>query len=356
MSTNQFQSEEDLVEWLAERATRIGDDAALLSPIGSHAITADSQREGVHFQPGTPSAVIARRLLAVNLSDLAAVGARPHQALCTLAAPKAFPRRNFFEALLDDCDRYGVELIGGDLSVAPTIECTLTAIGVRLPRGQFLTRSAAQPGQALWLAGALGESRLGFLLLGLGAKISRSTTSLEVELPEALPLHLHRFARKCLHRHLEPTPKLSTAHFLATRLSPVAAIDISDGLAKDLLRLAKASAVGVSLRLDRLLAATDQQGYLALCRFLHQPSPSPLLVGGEDYALVFSANPRLTAKIEALQRSSLETRLTKIGEITRESDGVTLHDGNQQFGLNDYLEQHLGTRSGWDHLEQGESF
>ena len=159
------ETEDRLLAWLREEepelAARIGDDCAFLPPSGPRAVTMDSQIEGVHFLPELPPETLARRLLAVNLSDLAAVGAGPGPAFLALSAPPTFDRRRFFRAFLQGCRSWGVQLSGGDLARAQQVTLTLTLMGDLEAGGQWLRRDGGRPGQSLWVGGALGESALG---------------------------------------------------------------------------------------------------------------------------------------------------------------------------------------------------
>ena len=335
MARPTFQSEDDLTSWLSAKAPAIGDDAAFIPPLGATAVTVDSQREGVHFLPRTPAAVIARRLLAVNLSDLAACGARPHHALCTLAAPSTFDRKAFFNALLEACSHHNIELVGGDLSTAQQIECTLTAVGTRLPRGRFLTRTSAQPRHHLWLAGTLGEAALGLKVLKAGARLQGQ----QVALPSSIPAQLRAAARHCVERHLEPSPELSISQWLARRRALIAAIDISDGLARDLHRLARKSAIGLRLNQLEIESAAQLSNFRALCEHLSCDPLSLQLSGGEDYALAFTAPERLASQLHRLNH----LHLRRIGTVTTEAGQVTLigTEGEQSI-----------TPRGWDHLNK----
>ena len=132
-------AEEALVAWLRQRTggagSRIGDDAALVKLSGDFAITIDSQEAGVHFPLHLPPEVIARRALAVNLSDLAACGAEPRLAFLALATPAGFPHRRFLGAFTQACRDAGVELAGGDLSRSDRVRATVCLIGKRQRRG-----------------------------------------------------------------------------------------------------------------------------------------------------------------------------------------------------------------------------
>ena len=165
--------EDHLIDWLQRRirrqsgATSIGDDAAILPP-DAYAVTVDHQIAGVHFPLDAAPAVVARRLLAVNLSDLAAMGAVHAHAFLALAAPEGFDHRKFFAALLGACARFGVELAGGDLARSPErLSASLTLLGTKAGE-RWVERGGARPGHALWVGGTLGESAAGRLVIERG--------------------------------------------------------------------------------------------------------------------------------------------------------------------------------------------
>lgn len=345
-----MRGEDRLTAWLRRRlgpGTLIGDDAAALpasSLIGELgrgivAATVDQQIEGVHFPAGLDPAVVARRLLAVNLSDLAAVGAEPVHALVALAAAPGFDHRRFLAALADSCTRHATTLAGGDLATLPAPASTsgprlvagLTLLG-RLPAGgAWLARGAARPGDALWVGGTLGESAAGRHLVARGARLEGR----RVELPAALELcgATAAAARRAVRRHLAPEPQLALGHALGRLAAarpdrPPAAIDVSDGLARDLGRLCRESGAGARVDLRRLpLAPSLDQ--LALRLGLDPPSLA--LGGGEDYVLLFTLPEGDEPPVPGA---------TRVGRVTATRGLQATGDG--------------GTRplaeSGWDHL------
>ena len=288
--------EDRLIAWLRRRTARgpggdlLGDDAALLPAGGPWAATVDSQIAGVHYPAGLDPARVARRLLAVNLSDLAAVGAEPAYALLALAAPVGFDHRRFFRALLAACARFGVTLAGGDLArtAAPTV-ATLTLVGTQPAGGAWLTRSAARPGHALWVAGTLGESAAGRWLLAPHGGVR--FVAGRVELPPSLAAGaLRGAALRAVRRHLLPAPRLDLGRAL-TRLAVArpgavgGVIDLSDGLATDLRRLGEASGTGAEVEIARLPRAP---GFARLAAAIDHDPVALALGGGEDYTLLFS--------------------------------------------------------------------
>jgi len=298
--------EDALIGWLRETLGSpsrelIGDDAAMLRLGGEWALTVDSQIEGTHFLPGLDPALVARRLLSVNVSDLAAVGAIPTYGLLALSAPPSFDHRRFFRALATEAKRYAIALAGGDLARAPLAVASLTLLGRR--RGsRWLRRDTAKPGDALWVGGTLGESALGRLLLERGA----SWRNRRIDLPPTLTLDptTTRAARHAVQRHLHPNPQLDLSAQLI-RAQRCACIDISDGLARDLTRLTTASGVGATIAADSLPLPPDA------ARLTAALGSRPLdlaLSGGEDYVLLFTLPTRAKAPTGAVCIGQIEKR------------------------------------------------
>ena len=322
-------AEDQLLDWLRQQSRGqggdlIGDDAALL-PNGL-AITVDHQIEGVHFPPGLDPAWVAPRLLAVSLSDLAAVGAVPSYAFLALAAPPESDRRRLLAALLRACRQHDVVLAGGDLATAPALHLSLTLVGSRTPRGRWLRRDRARPGDRLWIGGEVGGSAAGRFLLAAGATVTRHT----LRLPPGwrAPRDLGDAARRAIRRHLSPQPQLELGQWLARRRR-AAALDISDGLALDLARLCRASSVGAVIHLETV----PRPAHLtALGKRLGQSMDELMLHGGEDYVLLFALPARLAPPAGF--------RCRAIGEILPGAELLQERDG------------HLSPlpRHGWDHL------
>ncbi|MCB1034024.1 MAG: hypothetical protein KDD47_09350, partial [Acidobacteria bacterium] len=267
-----------------------------------------------------------------NLSDLAAVGAGPGPAFLALSAPPTFDRRRFFRAFLQGCRSWGVQLSGGDLARAQQVTLTLTLMGDLEAGGQWLRRDGGRPGQSLWVGGALGESALGRLLLARGVRPASGGLDLPPSL--ALPADLHRCALEAIQRHLEPQPQLELGRWLARLPVAGAAIDLSDGLGKDLHRLCTASQVGARIE-RRALAATSDMARIAT--LLGADMEDLALGGGEDYVLLFS----LPAGVSPPPRWGCR----KLGTLTE--DRRVLVGGEPDW-------EQLPA-AGWDHLEHKKS-
>ncbi len=327
-------AEDRLLSWLRRRsesgtAPFLGDDGAILAPSDEIAVTVDQQIEGVHFLPGIDCAVFARRLLRVNLSDLAAMGASPRYAFLALATPAGFDHRRFFRALLAESRRFGVRLAGGDLAHASTVHASLTLIGERA--GGWLRRANARQGDTLWLGGGIGESAAGCALVARGATFDGRRARLPRGL--RLPGRLAAAARRAVRRHLLPEPQLVLSAWLATRRR-AAAIDISDGLSRDLHRLCRESDVGAEIDVERLPLA-PRAAELALA--LGGEALDWALGGGEDYVLLFALPPG--------DAPPSELGCTPIGRIVA-GRAVRMKKGGASRPLRDI---------GFDHLTNGAS-
>lgn len=260
----------------------VGDDAALIAPgEGMELVaTTDLLNEGVHFARGAEPRALGHKALAVNLSDLAAMGATPRWVLLALALPRAEERwvEAFAGGLFALAARHGVELVGGDTTRGPLAVC-ITALG-EVPKGSALLRSGAQAGDDIWVSGELGGAALGLARPDLAAAARR----------------LH-----------QPEPRVE----LGVRLRGLAsaAIDVSDGLAGDLGHILERSRVGARLEYARLpkAAALAELRDAALERRC-------VLAGGDDYELAFCAPRAARATLETLGRE-LGVALTRIGEI-----------------------------------------
>lgn len=333
--------ERDLLRWLRrhEPGTThlIGDDAALLPPRAASAVTTDAQIEGVHFPAGLDPAILARRLLAVNLSDLAAVAAQPRYAFLALAAPGGFDHRRLLTALTRACRLQGVQLAGGDLARSSHVHAVLTMLGERPPRGRWLRRDQARTGDRLWVGGSLGESALGCRLLARGGG--------RCELPANVPASLQAAAQRALHRHLLPVPQLQLGRWLGRRRR-AAGLDVSDGLGLDLWRLCEASGVAARLDLDTV---PRPDGFEALCDHLDLDAEAVLLGGGEDYVLLFTLPP-------GVRQPPLRNcrQIGEIVDVTGDQPRITVRTiaGDKVTGDQVVNDRALEDASipGWDHL------
>ena len=324
-------AEDRLIAWLRRRlrarggADLLGDDAAAL-PASAPVVTVDQQIAGTHLPSDLPPAVMARRLLAVCLSDLAAMGAEPRHGFLALTLPTGFRPRPFFDALLAACDAAGVVLAGGDLARGSALAASLTLAGRRWPGGRLLRRSAARIGDAIWVGGTLGQSAAGRLLVARGARPAGGGVRLPPSF--ARPKALRRVAAAAVRRHLAPRPQIDLGRWLAGRRR-AAAIDVSDGTALDLHRLCRASSVGARLEAGRLPLPA---GLDRLADRLGTTTGRLALEGGEDYVLLFT--------LPASLRPPAELGCQRIGSIVGGSR-LTLERDGRSTRL---------AAGGWDHL------
>jgi thiamine-monophosphate kinase len=271
-------------------ALGVGDDCALLSPAPGHqlAISTDMLVEGRHFFAGADPALLGHKSLAVNLSDLAAMGARPLAFNLALALPSADEAwlEPFAQGLLALADSHGCDLIGGDTTKGPLNIC-ITVFG-EVPGEQALRRSAAKPGDEVWVSGTLGDARLA--LAALLGELTLDDASLAAAAPR-----LHA-----------PAPRVALG--LALRSVAHAAIDLSDGLAGDLGHILEQSGVGATIDVDALPA-----GPVLSCQ-RPELQRAYCLAGGDDYELCFTAAPAMRDAVLAAAQAS-GTPVRRIGAI-----------------------------------------
>jgi len=333
------QGEEAFVAWLRRKLPKpslVGDDTAELvlpGKPGRLVATVDQQIEGTHFLPGLDPRLVGRRLLRVNLSDLAASGARPRWALLALGLPAEQDPRRIVEGVLQDARRFGIALAGGDIAHADELTASLTLIGEKRRGDASLGRDRARPGHAIWAGGTIGESALGCELLVRGAGLHGRKVDLSSLEESKLPARLLPAARRAVLRNLLPEPQLELGRWLA-RLGKRAgaAIDLSDGLGKDLGRVCTASDVGAEIDLRLLRRATPPR-FDELAAAVELDSLAVALAGGEDYVLLFT----LPEPISPPARFGAK----RIGRITRERALSLLDRAGDRHDL---------PQIGWDHL------
>jgi thiamine-monophosphate kinase len=268
----------------------IGDDCAIFRPRGATEdllFTTDLLLEDVHFQRKTHSAEdIGHKALARGLSDIAAMGGDPRFCLLSLALPRWVDQKwidRFYAGFLQLAGKTCTPLVGGDLAQTDRLACDVTVCG-SAPKGQALLRSGARAGDAVYVSGLLGGSKL-----GLDCKKGRAWK-----------------------RHLRPEPRLELGRFLREKLRATAAMDLSDGLSLDLHRLCAASGVSAEILAPLLFPGATFPG-ATLDQCLH---------GGEDYELLFTV--RSTTAVPSHFKA---LPLTRIGTVTRGTAGRVLLDG-----------------------------
>ena len=280
----------------------IGDDCALMTPEPGMqvAISCDMLVSGTHFFADADPKMLGHKSLAVNLSDLAAMGAKPIACTMALSLPKPDEPwlKAFAEGFFALADAHGCELIGGDTTRGPLNIC-VTVFG-EVPMGQALRRDAAQVGDDVWVSGTLGDARL-----GLAGYLKEMSLDDKTHLNAASRLHL-------------PTPRVALG--IALRGIAHAAIDISDGLIGDLGHILKRSGKGATLEVDALPAGPMlmQQPTEVRRRFA--------LAGGDDYELCFTAPASQRAAVEAAGKSA-GVPVKRVGQI-ESGTGVRLVDAH----------------------------
>lgn len=300
--------EDRLIEWLRESLRKrgnflIGDDAALTSGTGRWVTTVDQQILNTHFIGSMSPQLVAQRLLAVSLSDLAAMGARGRYGFLALSCPPEYEVRRFFRGLLQSCDEYDISLAGGDISRSSTVAAALTLVGELPSKRKALLRSRARAGDSVWIGGTVGESALGRFLVRCGARLQGRSVKLPAKLE--LPPRLAASARLAVRRHLKPRAQLELGRWLVMQ-KRAAAIDVSDGLSLDLARLCRESKLGAEIDAAKLPLARHSK---ALADLLGESDLDLALSGGEDYVLLFALPSKVSPPVHF--------QCVRIGEFTR---------------------------------------
>jgi thiamine-monophosphate kinase len=281
-------------------ALGIGDDAALIDvPTGSQlAAAVDTIVEGRHFYAGTDPRSIGHRALAVNLSDMAAMGAVPAWATLALSMPSADPTwlQGFASGLLDLADAHQVALVGGDTTCGP-LTVSVQILG-HVPRGCALLRSGAQAGDLIVVTGSLGDA-------GAGLEYAKTPPARAAQ---------HGHVQTLIARFEYPTPRVAMG--IAARGIASGAMDLSDGLVGDLPKLAKASGLGATVAVEKLPLS---QALRAVAD--SQQAREWALSAGDDYELLFTVAPPRYVALQA-QAQRLNLTLSIIGEM-HAGEGVT---------------------------------
>lgn len=297
-----------------------GDDAAVLEQVRNErlVVTTDSVVEGVHFSRSFSSpADIGHRALAVNLSDLAAMGATPRWATLSLMLPAATLLTDV-EALVDGVTalavRHNVTVIGGNITRTDgALVVDVTAGGGVAPR-KWMTRSGARAGHELWLSGAIGGAAAGLEMLMAGHQANG-------------PSDDHAAA---VQRHRRPTPRVRLGVAMARARVARAAMDLSDGLADALRQVATASGVGV--RIDASALPIDP----GAGEWWTARGADPIVAavrGGDDYELLFAVPARSGRALRAVARQVADPPLTKIGVFTKDPDERVIVRGESEQAL-----------------------
>ena len=299
----------------------ISDDAAAwYGDSAMQLATVDALRQGIHFTlETTPWADLGWKALAVNLSDIAAMGGLPRYALISLALPDQTEVENvvtLYKGIIKLARQFGVTIIGGDVDRSPLIDISITAIGSTSSRNQpLLTRSAAKDGDKIAVTGYLGGAAGGLEMLTKHLQFDTEATN---SLRQAF---------------LHPYPRVAEGQILVKK-GVRAAIDISDGLVADLNHICQSSRVGAKIKVDRVpIMPAVKANFGARAQEL-------ALSGGEDYELLFTADSEILEQV----KSSAPCPITEIGEIIAdEKNKISLVDSHGR-------PVHL-TKTGWEHFK-----
>jgi thiamine-monophosphate kinase len=287
----------------------IGDDAAWVkNSTGSCLITADLLLEGIHFRlQWTSLYALGYKSLAVNLSDIAAMGGIPAYLVVSLGIPSAFSVHDvdeLYRGIRALAAKTGVSLVGGDTNAADSLLICICVIGHALYRP--ITRSGAKVGDDIYVTGTLGDSALALKLL-----LSKQATPGD----RAVAYLLSRL-------HL-PTPRLKAGALLSKERLSKAMIDVSDGLVQDLGHLCRASGVGALIQEDNVPLSSAYRSLAA------KEGTRYALSGGEDYELLFCVRRKDRARLEKLKRR-LDVPITHIGHCVEARHGVQVLGANQR--------------------------
>ncbi|MEJ5358092.1 MAG: thiamine-phosphate kinase [Desulfobacterales bacterium] len=313
-----------------ERIVRgIGDDAAAFRPgAGKLAlVTTDLLVEGIHFLPGEKRFYeLGWKALAVNLSDIAAMGGEARETFVAIAVPQTTPLAaldELYRGIGDLASRFQVNLLGGDTTGAPRDLVICITIYGEAAEGELLTRAGARPGDLLVVTGNLGESRAGLEILLGGAPAEGED------------------AAALLSAHRRPVPHLAEGRFFAAAGGAVhAAIDVSDGLGADLAHILEESGVGARVYAERLPVSEPLRRF---CRLRGIAPAEYAFAGGEDYVLLAAVDPRAASALGNRFRERFGRGLAEIGEITAP-------------GVREWIDETGSPRElaapGWDHFRR----
>jgi len=330
-------SELDLIRRIRDKAALadssiikgIGDDCAVLAAGGAETltlVTTDTLVEGVHFDLSWhPPELLGRKAVAVNVSDIAAMGGSPRFALLSLAAPTTCETETldlFMQGFMTALAAYRVTLIGGDTVRSDQgLVLSVTVLG-EVDKRQVAYRSGARPGDRIWVSGFLGQA-------ATGLEICRQRHTV-----------LHKASPELTAAHLDPIPEMALGPALAKSGLVTAMIDMSDGLASDLAHVCEESGVGAIVYAKRLpISESTRQA----ARTLGLDPLQLAIAGGEDYRLLFTAPPAASEKILELAGHAAFGQLFKIGEIVDEQ-GVVLSTDDQNNRIDFQGYDHFGGR------------
>jgi thiamine-monophosphate kinase len=323
----------------------IGDDCAVVEKDQQHVrlLTMDTLIESVHFDCSWhPPYLLGRKAISVNVSDIAAMGGRPVFALLSLGLPADFAPEwatELSRGINDACCHYGCLLIGGDTVCSPEkVTLTLTLIG-EMEKDRVLYRHGACPGDTIWVSGSLGYAAAGLDCFRSG-KIVGENIGMNAGDPTGYPTEYPSALAPCIKAHLDPEARVDLARALAQTGCVHAMMDLSDGLATDLSHLCQQSRVGAKIEAEKLPGRT---GLAHAASLLKKKSIDWMIAGGEDYELLFTADPKDSNAI-LTAAAGQGIRVSPVGTVIA-GQGVTL----RRKATEGYEEQHISFQ-GFDHF------
>ena len=311
----------------------VGDDAAIIATGGDEdiVVSTDMLVEGIHFDFAyTPLKHLGYKAVAVNVSDVCAMNARPQQITVSMALSNRFSveaLEELYSGIRAACDTYGVDLVGGDTTSSNKgLILSVTAIG-RAPKHRITRRSGAKPGDLICITGHLGSAYLGLQLLEREKRVYLANPEMQPEM---------KTENKELYQAiLRPEARTDMIDLFAkNNIVPTAMIDISDGLASELFHICSASGVGAIIEEGNV--PISQEAQLQALEFNLDPITTAMS-GGEDYQLLFTIDPKDVEKVRFLPDLYIS------GEIVPKADGVKLHTTGGNI--------HAITAQGWNHFE-----
>ena len=308
----------------------IGDDAAVFKSFAGTdvVISTDLLVEDIDFRRDTTRPeLLGHKALAVSLSDIAAMGSRPRWAMLSIGLPDEVWRSEFAESLYAGffqlAARYGLTLIGGDVSRTPEKIVIDSIVIGECPSGREVFRSGAKPGDQIFVTGFLGDAAAGLRLLERGVRLSSGVAESGINTDEAQERPIDHL----LLRQLQPEPRVGWGLLLGEQRLATAMIDISDGLSSDLNHLCVESKAGALI--DAALIPIDQ----LVTELTGRRALDPLMLalhGGEDFELLFTVGPedvaRLPKRVDGIS-------VTRIGEIKQAATGVQIAEGSKVWAL-----------------------
>ena len=310
----------------------IDDDAAVIEPERNRleVLSVDALVEGVHFDRAfTPPDAVGHRALAVNLSDLAAMGATPRLALLSLALPPALPIAEFdavIAGLTALAARHRLHVVGGNLARSPGPLVIDVTVAGTVKRRRALTRGGARPGDELYVTGSIGAAAAGLQMLKERSKLSSAEDAEGKTVSDhdcSSVSSMSSAAETCIQRYLYPEPRIRLGSLLSRNRAATACIDLSDGLSDGVHQIAKASGVGAVIDAAALPIAPaarewfDRHGADALIA---------AVAGGDDYELLFAVRPPTANRLVTAMRHG-DVPLTRFGHCTADRAVVVRRDG-----------------------------